>query len=166
MALGDQGIALATTAPEGMVPLRLDHLALRVGDARAAMAGIAGRGGRLSRKFTPDGPREIAEFWKHGVRFVFFDGPEGWPFEFCEKIGAGEVAPGHDHYGVRTPDLDALEARLAGMGAERVAAHVLPGPPPVRVRFLALGSKVFEIFDEGPFDEPEPGRGFIGLMPE
>lgn len=166
MSLGDQRIFVGTSAPDGTIPLRLDHLALRVGDAAAAMETIASRGGMLSGAFTPDGPREIAEFWDRGVRFVFFDGPEGWPFEFCERIGSGEVASGHDHYGLRTPDPDALEARLIGMGAARVAAHILNGTPPVRVRFLSLGQEVFEIFDEGPFPVPDPRRGFIGLMPE
>ncbi len=99
------------------------------------------------------------------MRFVFFDGPEGWPMEFCAKVGAPRPE-GHDHYAIRTPDLDAAEARLAALGAKPVAQHLLAGASgPVHVRFCTAAGTVFELFDEGPFPQPDPAHGWIGLLP-
>ena len=132
LALGDQEIAIcaAGAVPADIVELPLDHLALSVQSADRTFAELTARGGELDQDFTPDGPAEIPAFWSNGVRFVFLKGPEGAPFEFCQKLG-DETGPGHSHYGLRTPELDALEDRLVTRGAARIARHVLPGAPPV-----------------------------------
>lgn len=173
VAFGDQQIRLCRpdAVPAGMLPLPLDHLALRVDDVDAQMHRLRAQGGRLTTGFTPEGPVEIAAFWDQGVRFVFFDGPEGWPLEFCRPWAERHAhAPGHDHFGMRVADLDALdalEARLTDLGATRLARHVLEGGArPVNVRFLGLGTRIFEIFDEMPAPlPPRDGRGWIGLLP-
>jgi catechol 2,3-dioxygenase-like lactoylglutathione lyase family enzyme len=169
LRFGDQTIALSApgAAPADMLDLPFDHLALRVADATATAVDFAARGARLHAAFTPHGPRDIAEFWDHGVRFVFFEGPGGWPVEFCEKRLTPPVQPleGHSHYGFRTPDLDALEARFAALGATRVRTHRLgDDAAPVNVRFLALGGDIIELFDEGPFAPPATA-GWVGLLP-
>ena len=165
LALGDQQVAVcdAGAPPDRLAALPFDHLALSVEDADAAAEAFAARGGVLDAAYTPDGPAEIPEFWSKGVRFVFFKGPEGAPFEFCQKLGA-EAPLGHSHFGLRTADLDALEARLASSGAARIARHVLPGPPPVEVRFLKRGAAVFELFDAPPIGDATPGTGWIGFI--
>ena len=173
VAFGDQQVRLCRpgAAPAGMLPLPLDHLALRVDDVDAQMHRLRAQGGRLAAGFTPDGPVEIAAFWEDGVRFVFFDGPEGWPLEFCRpRAERFAHAPGHDHFGMRVADpgaLDALEARLTALGATRLAQHLLEGGVrPVNVRFLGLRTRIFEIFDEMPAPLPaRDGQGWIGLLP-
>lgn len=170
VGFGTQQIRLCTpdAAPFGMLALGFDHLALRVGDVDAQMRRILAQGGQLTAGFTPDGPAEIAAFWDQGVRYVFFDGPEGWPLEFCHPHAAQHQGPqGHDHFGIRSTDLDRLEAQLVDLGATRVAQHQLTGGArPVNVRFLRLGAQIFEIFDEMPAPiAPRDGQGWIGLLP-
>lgn len=170
LRFGDQRIRLCRVdaPPAGMIPMRLDHIALRIADADRQHRQLAERGARLSPGFTPDGPREIAEFWENGVRYVFFDGPEGWPVEFCARIGRPDVSEGHDHLAIRTTDLDAVEAELASLGASRIARHLLgTGDATVEVRFLSVDGTVFELFDEAAPDAAadQPG-GWIGFLPE
>jgi catechol 2,3-dioxygenase-like lactoylglutathione lyase family enzyme len=166
MVLGDQPIAVVGTGevPSGMIPLRLDHVAFATDDADATHVRLAAQGARLAGAFTPDGPRDIPEFRAHGVRFVFFDGPEGWPLEFCATNGVARH-PGHDHYAIRTAELDATEARLAALGAGPIARHVLAGAAgPVHVRFLSLGNHTFELFDDAPGAEHRSDAGWIGVL--
>ena len=164
LAFGAQEVALSRCGqpPAGLVPMRLDHVAFRVGDADRTAAELTAQGGRLAPAFTPDGPLGIAEFWDWGVRFVFLDGPEGWPFEFCARNGQPEAAPGHDHYAIRAQDLDGAEAALTRFAPVPVAQHLLDGP--VRVRFLAAGGAMFELFDEAGGSVAPPGAGWIGLL--
>ena len=165
MALGDQAILLCDigTAPAGLVDMPFDHLALSVTSADEARDDFSARGAELDPDFTPDGPVEIPEFWSNGVRFVFFRGPGRAPFEFCQKFGE-ETGPGHSHYGIRTPMLDDTEAALQARGATRIARHLLPGDPPVEVRFLALGDRIFELFDAPPLAAAAPDGGWIGFI--
>ncbi len=165
VALGDQEIVVCDTSavPKTLVALPLDHLALSVNDADETRDDLAARGAELDPAFTPDGPAEIPEFWANGVRFVFFKGPDGAPFEFCQKIGEA-AGLGHSHYGLRTADLDGIEDRLTTRGATRVARHVLPGTPPVEVRFLALGERIYELFNDAPKDGTTLEGGWIGFI--
>ena len=166
MALGGSRVAVvrAGDVPPGMLRMRLDHVAFATADADRSCADLLARGAALAPAFTPDGPRDIPEFWDSGVRFVFFAGPEGWPVEFCARNGA-PGRTGHDHYAIRTPELVPMAKRLAALGAETIATHRLsPATGPVEVRFLALGDTMFELFDEGPFPEPDPDLGWIGLI--
>lgn len=167
MALGGQSVAVIRwgAVPDDLLRIRLDHVAFATADADATCAEFDARGAHLARAFTPDGPRDIPEFWDNGVRFVFFDGPDGWPLEFCRKNGTPGRA-GHDHFAIRTADIAAVEDRLVALGALPIAHHRLgSGTGPVEVRFLALGPDVFEVFDEGPFAGGEPDRGWIGFLP-
>ncbi|RYG90042.1 VOC family protein [Loktanella sp. IMCC34160] len=166
MALAEQSVAVIRTGdtPSGMLRIPLDHVAFAASDADETCAAIQARGGHLSRSFTPDGPRDIPEFWDNGVRFVFFDGPDGWPLEFCMKNGIPDRS-GHDHFAIRTTDIGAAEARLRAIGAAPVAGHRLSTETGwVEVRFLALGADMFEVFDEGPHPDVDPDRGWIGLL--
>ncbi len=165
MALGDQQLMLCDTGapPADLVELPFDHLALSVIDVDQTRVEFTARGAILDPNFTPDGPAEIAAFWSNGVRFVFFKGPDAAPFEFCQKLG-DEAGPGHSHYGLRTLSLDQTEDALLARGATRVARHVLPGTPPVEVRFLARGGEVFELFDEAPKAAPRSKAGWIGFI--
>lgn len=149
--------------PEGLIPLRLDHLAFCVASADAIHARLLDLGAHRHPDFTPDGPREIPEFHEKGVRFVFFEGPERGAFEFCETLGAGEVGEGHDHFAIRNDDLEQSAARIAAFGAEETARHILPGP--VNVRFMRAGYTSFELFDEPSTERRAPAEGFIGFLP-
>ena len=154
--LGDQAVALVQA--DG-VPGQggIDHLALAVADVDAALAGYLARGARLEAT-TPEGPREIAEFWEGGVRYVFLEGPEGARIELCARLpGAARTGlPGHDHLGIPCTDLAATEGFFLGLGLRPVAGVDLTREDGVtRVRFLALGSSVVELY------EPPALRGAV-----
>lgn len=169
IAFGAAHIAVAASddLPANMIPLRLDHVAFAVADADAVYQAFGAAGARLDPTFTPDGPRDIPQFWDSGVRFVFFQGPHGAPFEFCAKNNAAAVDRGHSHFAIRASDLDAAEVPLAAFGAERVAEHLLPGDPhPVSVRFLRSGRDMFELFDEAPAGRADQTHGWVGFLPD
>lgn len=149
-------------APQGMIELPLDHIAFSVADADALHRRIAAAGAALDARFTPDGPRDIPEFWDAGVRFVFFTGPDDAPFEFCARNGRQD-ADGHSHHALRVADPQATGDWLQRQGARLLASHVLAGP--VRVAFYAWGGSVIEVFDEAPRRSAAPGLGWVGLVP-
>ncbi len=152
--------------PEGFIDLPFDHLAMRVVDVDRSQALIAATGAVLHPDFTPDGPVEIAEFGPSGVRYIFFRGPEGWPFEFLAPRGPGDGRVGHDHFGLRHPEIEKLAARLHDMGAVTRATHRLgTGDAAVNVAFLSLGDVVFELFDAPPPDGPRGAGGWVGFLP-
>jgi len=169
IAYGDAKIAIvpAGTYPGGMIALPFDHIAFRVPDADDCYRRFLASGAHVDKQFTPDGPRDITEFWTAGVRFVFFEGPDAAPFEFCAQNDPSEPqSAGHSHFAIRTPDLDATAAQLCGLGATEIARHLLPSAPrPVAVRFLRLGAEVFELFDEAPLVANHGTTGWVGLIP-
>lgn len=167
MVFGSHAVIVASigAAPRGMLRMPLDHVAFSVTDADRAYMQFMTRGGKLARLFTPDGPKDIPEFWDHGVRFVFFDGPDGWPFEFCMKNG-GAGGEGHDHFAIRKEDIPTAITALSNIGCIPVAQHRLgSGERSVEVQFMALGSNMFEVFAEGPYPDVDADRGWIGLLP-
>ena len=159
-------VVAGTALPGAMIPLRLDHVAFAVPDADQAHRSFSAAGARLDPSFTPDGPRDIPQFWDHGVRFVFFLGPQGAAFEFCAKTAvAGPQAPGHSHFAIRSADLNQAEAALTAFRPTRIARYSLPGTQqPVSVRFLQAGPVVFELFDEPPVVTHTPLSGWVGLL--
>jgi catechol 2,3-dioxygenase-like lactoylglutathione lyase family enzyme len=167
MRLGEQAIIVNAIGqrPENFLATPLDHVALSVADADSAFRTFSARGARLAARYTPSGPRDIPEFWEHGVRFVFFETPDGWPLEFCavNGRGIGSAAFGHSHYGIRCANVEAAERQFAHHGASRIAGYRLEaGPAIVNVLFLQLGAVILELFDEPPFAE-DHGAGWIGL---
>lgn len=57
-----------------------------------------------------------------------------------------------------------MNARIASLGGIPVAQHKLSTPKgPVDVRFLALGARVIELFDEGPFTGVVTDRRMVRL---
>lgn len=147
MTLGSQSLAViaATGTPSHG---RIDHLALAVNDVDAMLATLLARGARLEST-TPDGPREIPEFWTGGVRYVFLQGPEGARIELCARRDAGARAdlPGHDHIGIPCTDIAATEAFFRDAGLSPLAAVDLDRPDGVtKVRFLSLGHSVVELY--------------------
>ena len=164
----DQGILVVTkgTVPDGFIPMRFDHIALGVNDVEQEAADGLARGARLSADFTPDGPKSIPEFWDKGVRFVFFDAPANAPLELCQNLAATNSSNGHDHYAIRTGNLDKTSNMLGEMGATVLATYRLDTPDgPVNVRFLGLNGRVFELFDEAGGRAHKDGLGWIGLVP-
>ena len=167
MMFGNHAISLVKigNVPGGMLRMPSDHVAFSVTDADRAHLQFMARGGNLARSFTPDGPKDIPEFWDHGVRFVFFDGPDGWPFEFCMKKGAS-TGQGHDHFAIRKANITTAVTALGNMGCIPVAHYRLGRRErSVEVQFMALGSHMFEVFTEGPFPDVDTDRGWIGLLP-
>lgn len=148
MHLGDQAIALVQAErPAGHG--KIDHLALAVADVDVALAGFLARGARLEAT-TPEGPREIAEFWEGGVRYVFLSGPEGARIELCaRRAGPARVAgAGHDHIGIPCSNISATEDYLKGFGLQPLAAVDLQRPEGMTlVRFLRLGESVVELYE-------------------
>lgn len=147
MRLGSQRIAVQQ-APGPRGHGKIDHLALAVADVDAALAAALARGAVLDDT-TPDGPREIAEFWDAGVRYVFLRGPEGARIEFCARLPQDHRRglPGHDHIGLPCTDIDASEAFFLAFGLTRLAAVNLTRPDGVTpVRFLAAGASVVELY--------------------
>lgn len=164
---GDQPVRLVTKgrALPGLIDLPFDHLALRVPDADATEASGLAQGAVRHKAFTPDGPHEIAEFGACGVRFIFFEGPDGWPFEFCAERGSGDGGHGHGHYGLRCASVADMSEKLSALGAKTRSTHRLNGPDgEVQVAFLTLGDGIFELFDEAPAGPPSPGSGWIGFL--
>ena len=147
LTLGSQTLALVPaegTPGHG----KIDHLALAVADVPAALAACRARGARLEAT-TPDGPRQIAEFWDHGVEYVFLQGPEGARLEFCARLDtpAAPGLPGHDHIGIPCTDIAATEAFFTDLGLVPVAAVDLYRPDGVTaVRFLRAGASVVELY--------------------
>lgn len=167
MMFGNHAISLVKigNVPGRMLRMPLAHVAFSVTDADRAHLQFMARGGNLASSFTPDGPKDIPEFWDHGARFVFLDGPDGWPFEFCMKKGVAS-REGHDHFAVRTADITKTVSALDDMGCRPVAHHRLGSEEKsVEVQFMALGSHMFEVFAEGPFPDVDTDRGWIGLLP-
>lgn len=147
LRLNDQRIALVPAdGPRGHGGI--DHLALSVNDTDAALADLLARGARLEDT-TPDGPKEIAEFWENGVRYVFLQGPEGARIELCAKrlSPAAPHRPGHDHIGIPCTDIAASAAFFTDLGAKPVAAFdLIRAEGTVAVRFLAAGQSVVELY--------------------
>ncbi|MEY4981953.1 MAG: hypothetical protein RIR62_219 [Pseudomonadota bacterium] len=161
MCLGTQRIAVTEGAGGGHGGI--DHLALSVTDTDAALAALRARGAVLDDT-TPDGPREIAEFWGTGVRYVFLRGPEGARIELCARRGApgGAGITGHDHIGIPCRDIAATEAFFAGLGLTRIAAVDLDRPEGrIPVRFLQAGGSVVELY--APPDHDAAARAGQGL---
>ena len=158
LRLGDQAVALvAADGPTGHG--KIDHLALAVDDVDAALAAMIARGARLEAT-TPDGPREIAEFWGTGMRYVFLTGPEGARIELCARLGGAARAglPGHDHLGIPCTDIAASAAFWTGLGAEPLAAVDLSRADGVtQVRFLSLGDGVVELYEPPALRGQVPG---------
>lgn len=167
MMFGSHAVAVVRigAVPGGMLRMPLDHVAFSVTDADQACLQFMARGGKLARSFTPDGPKDIPDFWDHGVRFVVFDGPGGWPFEFCMKKG-GASGEGHDHFAIRTADVTIAVAALGNIGCIPAAHHRLGSEEgSIEVQFMALGSHMFEVFAEAPYPNIDTDRGWIGLLP-
>lgn len=165
--LGTQSIALVRAdRPAGHG--RIDHLALAVADVDDALAALLARGATLEAT-TPQGPREIAEFWDHGVRYVFLTGPEGARIELCARRATPPRPglPGHDHIGIPCTDIAATEAFFHGLGLMPLASVDLDRPDGrTAVRFLGLGPSVVELYEPpalrgqpAPFDANPLWRG-------
>lgn len=157
MRLGDQAVVLVAVdrpADHGVI----DHLALKVDDLDKVLSEMLARGAVLEAT-TPDGPREIAEFWESGMRYVFLTGPEGARIELCARLGGigRKGLPGHDHLGLPCTDISASTAFWAGLGAQPLAAVDLTRADGVtQVRFLTIGESVVELY------EPPALRGQTG----
>lgn len=169
LGFGEQKILVVARGivPDGMIEVPLDHLALRVPDVTAFFGSAMSKGARLDPAFTPDGPRVIPEFWDQGLCCVFFQGPDGAPLEFCQRIGSANSGIGHDHFGVRCESIQSDIERLVELGGEEVASHNLEsGSGKVRVFFMHYGNRMFELFDEEHGVGAEAFHPWIGLVPD
>ncbi len=145
MALGDQLLDLVPgqAAGHGVI----DHLALSVADVDAALAQAQAHGAVIA-DVTPGGPLEIPEFWAHGMRYVFLNGPEGARIELCAQLGVAHGDGwGHDHIGIPCHDLAAMRAFWLELGATEVSAVTLDRPDgAVFVSFLRVGTSMLELY--------------------
>ncbi len=148
MRLGSQRIALVQAAgPVGHGGI--DHLALAVPDVPAALAALLAKGAVLEAT-TPHGPGHIAEFWDHGIAYVFLRGPEGARIELCARLPADTRAglPSHDHIGIPCTDIAASVGFFEDLGFETIHSVSLTRDDGVtEVRFLSAGSSVVELYE-------------------
>lgn len=169
MALGDQKILIVKEGefPKNMIPIRLDHVAISIQDVEKTCEQFMEDGATLHPSFTPDGPVEINEFWDRGVRFVFFNGPEGAPIEFCERIGERNKTPySHGHYGVRCLNISDGRSQLSNLDPQHVANFKLVRTNQnTNVDFYRVDNALFEIFDEPDIGITHQGT-WIGLVTE
>lgn len=165
--LGDQSIMIVApdTRLSNFFPLRFDHLAISVPDVDAVHRECVKRGAKLDKNFTPDGPREISAFWESGVRFVFFEGPDLAPIEFCETIGRAQRSNfEHGHYGIRCTNIAQKKSELLPLNATGLASYCLKEHNSVtNVEFLKCGSDILELFDE-PDITPAHHFGWAGFI--
>lgn len=168
MALGNQRILIV---PKLSIvgSVRPHHLALSVPYTDMAMNECLSRGGVLAQSMTPDGPLEIPEFWNHGVRYVFFEGPEGALIELCMK--KGQVSSndwGHDHIGIECEDIAASQTQFENAGCDLLASHSLHRDDDVTdVAFLKRGASVAELFcppKASKAADTPPLSGWVGCL--
>lgn len=164
--LGEQLIMIVEpgTQVANFFPLRFDHLAISVPYVDPVYHACLEKGATLDKNFTPDGPREISEFWENGVRFVFFEGPDLAPLEFCETIGKSQSSLfAHGHYGIRCASLIEKKSELLPLAATELVSYSLKGDDRVtHVEFLQCGSDILELFDE-PAVTPANQYGWAGF---
>ncbi|WBU60868.1 hypothetical protein [Paracoccus albus] len=158
LVLGNQRLRVVERF-ETVGALRAQHLALSVPDTDVAMHECLARGGTLANTMTPNGPEEIDEFWEQGVRYVFFDGPEGSLIELCAKKGStGSPHWGHDHIGICCDEVGKEASLFLKIGCKIVAKHTLLQPDSrTEVMFLERGDTIIELFTP-----PEGGIGVAG----
>ena len=148
MRLGDQAIALVQAdrpAGHGV----MDHLALAVADLDQTLAQMRAQGAQLEAT-TPDGPREIAEFWQTGMRYVFLQGPEGARIELCARLGGSSRTglPGHDHVGIPCTNIAASVTFWMDLGLEPISSVDLDRADGItHVRFLRAGESIVELYE-------------------
>jgi len=163
MVLGDQRIVVSNSLSiAGAV--RLHHLALSVPEVDEAMADCLLRGGKLAESMTPDGPLEISEFWENGVRYVFFEGPEGILIELCAKKNSkSENNWGHSHLGVMCQDVEKERQAFESLSCNLVAEYQLNQPNgTTHVTFLEFGRSLVELFSGEQTALSKPWVGWNG----
>lgn len=166
--LGDQAIKLVARGDvlANFIPLPFDHLAIAASDIDQHTQHFTSKGATLSKDYTPDGPREIAEFWEQGVRYVFFRGPDNALIEFCEIKGRPHVKQfGHSHIGVRRSSIAEAMDEISQFDTKLLASYRLDGgSAPVNVAFVNWENVVLEFFDE-PLTAPRSETCWIGFVP-
>lgn len=166
--LGEQAIKIVARGdvPANFIALPFDHLAIAVIDTDAHAKHFTAKGATLCKDYTPDGPREIAEFWEQGVRYVFFNGPDNAPIEFCEIKGRPHITKfSHSHIGVRRPSIAGAMDEISKFDTKLIASYRLDGGgTPVNVAFLNWENVVLEFFDE-PLAIHRGETCWIGFVP-
>ncbi len=166
--LGEQAVKIVAhgNVPDDFIALPFDHLAIAVSDIDTHAGHFKSKGAELSKDFTPDGPREIAEFWEQGVRYVFFNGPDNAPIEFCEIKGRPHLKQfAHSHIGVRRPSLTDAMDEISEFDTKLIASYRLEGGgAPVNVAFVDWENVVLEFFDEPP-PASRNETAWIGFIP-
>ena len=163
MVLGDQRIVVSKRLSiAGAVGLH--HLALSVPEVDEAMAVCLLRGGKLAGSMTPHGPLEIPEFWENGVRYAFFEGPEGVLIELCAKKNPiSEATWGHSHLGVMCQDVDHKRRLFESLNCTRIADYQLSRPEgTTNVIFLGFGRSVVELFSGELAGRSNSWVGWVG----
>lgn len=165
LAFGDQRIALCTPGnePADLWALELDHIAFCVPDLPDYIQKASANGGVLHDSYTPDGIVSLPSFWNHGYNYIFFNGPDGSPFEFAMRPGETPKPNGQEHFALRVKDVDRAIIKLTARGGQTVARFVLgQGADEIRVAFVQIGADMFEIFND---TAPRPSESWIGLIP-
>lgn len=166
--LGEQAIKVIARGdkPANFIALPFDHLAISASDTDQHTKDFTSLGATLSKDYTPDGPREIADFWEQGVRYVFFNGPDNAPIEFCEIKGRPHPKPfGHSHIGVRRSSIASAMDEISEFDTKLIVSYRLDGgSAPVNVAFVNWENVVLEFFDE-PLTAPRGETCWIGFVP-
>lgn len=147
LVLGNQRVKVIPSL-EIIGNVGLHHVAISVPNVDNAMTECLARGGTLAKSMTPNGPLEISEFWTNGVRYVFFEGPEGSLIELCMKNARPEHQNwGHDHVGILCHDILEIRRKFETIGCKEIAKHALNRKDgTTNVSFLKRGSSIIELF--------------------
>lgn len=166
--LGEQAIRIVAEeeVPDHFISMPFDHLAIAASEIDRRAEHFKSNGAILSKDYTPDGPREISEFWEQGVRYVFFNGPDNAPIEFCEIKGRPHLTQfGHSHIGVRRPSISEAMNEISQFDTKLLASYRLDGGrTPVNVAFVNWENVVLEFFDE-PASMSRGTSCWIGFVP-
>lgn len=145
LRLGSQRIALITGPQLGHGVI--DHLALAVPDVARTATALMARGAQPDLSVTPDGPKEIAEFWQGGVQYFFLQGPGSARIELCANLAQPAPSLGHDHIGISCTDITASARFFTDLGARLLSSVNLVRPGgTTEVRFLSFHGSVIELY--------------------
>lgn len=145
LRLGSQRIALVAGPQTGHGVI--DHLALAVPEVAHTAQALMARGAQPDLSVTPDGPKEIAEFWQGGVQYFFLQGPGSARIELCSNLAQPAPSLGHDHIGISSTNMAASLRFFTDLGARLLSSVDLSRADGItEVRFLSFHGSVVELY--------------------
>lgn len=160
---GDAEIIIVsyTDIPKAIIRKPIDHIAFSVQSLAEFESSSLGRNGYYHSEYTPEGIKEIPEFWESGVKYVFFEGPDGAPFEFCCRNSIEAAEKGVDHVGIRNLDINEAQSHYLEYSPKVVSEYKLDD---VNIRFFTVNEYMFEAFTAVGDNGMDSEIGWIGFI--